>query len=171
MQRLSLLGALAALCVAAGTPAHAQTPMALPQGDGRDLVAVACSQCHTLNTILVGREGTAGWKRHVYNMVLRGAQLSPREADTVIQYLTANFGPGTPQPAAAKSVALPGGAGKELVEARCSTCHDLERVTIVKRQKRDWPFIVGNMVTRGAIATPEEAQQIAAYLVAQFGSD
>jgi hypothetical protein len=27
------------------------------------------------------------------------------------------------------------------------------------------------VVTRGAIATPEEAQQIAAYLVAQFGSD
>lgn len=171
MQRLSLLGALAALCVAAATPVHAQTAMALPQGDGRDLVAVACSQCHTLNTILVGREGATGWKRHVYNMVLRGAQLSPREADTVIQYLTANFGPGTPQPAAAKPVTLPGGAGKELVEARCSTCHDLERVTIVKRQKRDWPFIVGNMVTRGAIATPEEAQQIAAYLVAQFGSD
>jgi mono/diheme cytochrome c family protein len=171
MQRLSLLGALAALSLAAGTAARAQTPVALPQGDGRDLVAVACSQCHTLNTILVGREGATGWKRHVYNMVLRGAQLSPREADTVIQYLTANFGPGTPQPAAAKPIALPGGAGKELVEARCSTCHDLERVTIVKRQKRDWPFIVGNMVTRGAIATPEEAQQIAAYLVAQFGSD
>ena len=171
MQRLSLLGALAALCVAAATPAHAQTAMALPEGDGRDLVAVACSQCHALNTIMVGREGAAGWKRHVYNMVLRGAQLSPREADTVIQYLTANFGPSTPQPAAAKSIALPGGAGKELVEARCSTCHDLERVTIVKRQKRDWPFIVGNMVTRGATATPDEAQQIAAYLVAQFGSD
>ena len=171
MQRLSVLGALAALSLAATTPAHAQTAMTLPQGDGRDLVAVACSQCHTLNTILVGREGAAGWKRHVYNMVLRGAQLSPREADTVIQYLAANFGPGSPQPAAAKPVALPGGAGKELVEARCSTCHDLERVTIVKRQKRDWPFIVGNMVTRGAIATPDEAQQIAAYLVAQFGSD
>ena len=171
MRRLSLLGALAALCVAAGTPAHAQTPIALPQGDGRDLVAVACSQCHTLNTIMVGREGAAGWKRHVYNMVLRGAQLSPREADTVIQYLAANFGPGSPQPAAAKPIALAGGAGKELVEARCSICHDLERVTIVKRQKRDWPFIVGNMVTRGAIATPDEAQQIAAYLGAQFGSD
>jgi mono/diheme cytochrome c family protein len=171
MQRLPLLGALAALCVATATPVHAQTAMTLPQGDGRDLVAVACSQCHTLNTILVGREGATGWKRHVYNMVLRGAQLTPGEADTVIQYLTANFGPGTPQPAAAKPIALPGGAGKELVEARCSTCHDLERVTIVKRQKRDWPFIVGNMVTRGAIATPEEAQQIAAYLVAQFGSD
>ncbi|HKA79757.1 MAG TPA: hypothetical protein VKD43_06965 [Xanthobacteraceae bacterium] len=181
MRRLSLLGALAALCAAAATPAQAQaqaqtqaqvqTTMVLPQGDGRELVAVACSQCHTLNTIMVGREGATGWKRHVYNMVLRGAQLTPREADTVIQYLTVNFGPGAPQPTTAKAITLPGGAGKELVEARCSTCHDLERVTIVKRHKRDWPFIVGNMVTRGAIATPEEAQQIAAYLVAQFGSE
>ena len=98
MQRLSVLGALAALSLAATTPADAQTAMTLPQGDGRNLGAVACSQCHTLNTILVGREGAAGWKRHVYNMVLRGAQLSPREADTVIQYLAANFGPARRSP-------------------------------------------------------------------------
>jgi cytochrome c5 len=170
MQRLSLLGALAALCVAAGTPAHAQTPMALPQGDGRDLVAVACSQCHALNTIMVGREGAAGWKRHVYNMVLRGAQLTPREADTVIEYLVAHFGPGQPLPAA-KPVTLPGGTGKELVETRCAVCHDLERVTIVKRQKRDWETIVGNMYERWGMSAPDEVRTITSYLVAQFGRD
>ena len=106
-------------------------------------------------------------------MVLRGAQLNASEAETVIRYLSANFGPGAQAAAAqaAANLALPNGAGKELVETRCSACHDLERVAVIKRPKRDWPGIVANMVTRGAIATPDESQAIAAYLVAHFGSD
>ena len=135
-------GALAALLLGLATPLHAQTPGALPPGDGRDLVATACSQCHTLSVIMAGRDGPVGWKKHVYNMVLRGAQLTPREAETVLQYLVSNFGPGAP---ATETIALPGGPGKELVERRCAVCHNLERVTIVKRQKRDWDTIVANM--------------------------
>jgi mono/diheme cytochrome c family protein len=177
MKRLSflgfLMGSFTALFLAAGTPLGAQPASSLPQGEGRDLVATACSQCHGLSPIIVEREGPAGWKRHVYNMVLRGAQLTPSEADTVIRYLIANFGPSAREPAAANAAAaaLPNGAGKELVAARCATCHDLELVTTVKRSKRDWPAVVDNMVGRGAVATPAEAQTIAAYLAAQFGSN
>jgi cytochrome c5 len=166
MRSIMVLGA-AALFVAAVAPVQAQQNP-LPQGDGRDIVAVACSQCHTLATIVASREGTSGWKNHVYNMVLRGAQLRPQEADTVINYLAANFGPGAAQ---LGKVALPDGPGKDLVESRCATCHDLERVTIVKRYRKDWPPIVANMVTRGAVATPDEARAIAGYLSAHFGRD
>jgi mono/diheme cytochrome c family protein len=115
---------------------------------------------------MAGRDGPVGWKNHVYNMVLRGAQLTPREADTVLQYLVTNFGPSAP---AATTVALPGGPGKELVETRCAVCHTLERVTVVKRQKGDWDHIVSRMYERWGVSAPEEAQTIAAYLTAQFG--
>jgi cytochrome c5 len=101
-------------------------------------------------------------------MVLRGAQLTPREADTVIQYLITNFGPVA---SAAASVALPGGPGKELVETRCAVCHSLERVTIVKRHKRDWETIVANMYARWGMSAPDEVQAIEGYLVANFGND
>jgi cytochrome c5 len=168
MKYLSIVGMLAMLLVAAGTPATAQPANPLPQGEGRELVATACSQCHALSPIVSGREGEAGWRRHVYNMVLRGAQLRAAEAETVIAYLTANFGPGSH---GLGNVTMPNGPGKELVETRCSTCHDLERVAVIKRKKRDWPGIVANMVGRGAVATPDETQTIAAYLVANFGSD
>jgi cytochrome c5 len=168
MTRLGVFGAAATLALIATTQVNAQG--ALPQGEGRDLVAVACTQCHALAPILVGREGPAGWKRHVHNMVLRGAQLSPSEADTVIRYLAANFGPGAAQPAKV-AVTLPAGAGKELVETRCTLCHDLERVAVVKRPRQHWAAIVANMVARGATATPEEAGTIATYLATQFGSD
>ena len=168
MTRLGVFGTAAALALLATTQANAQGP--LPQGEGRDLVAVACTQCHALAHILAGREGPAGWKRHVHNMVLRGAQLSPTEAETVIRYLAANFGPGAAPPGKV-AVTLPAGAGKELVETRCTLCHDLERVAVVKRPRQHWPAIVANMVARGATATPEEAGTIATYLAAQFGSD
>ena len=94
-------------------------------------------------------------------MVLRGAQLTPREADTVLAYLVANFGPGAPAPG---SVTLPGGAGKELVETRCAVCHSLERVTAVKRPARDWDTIVANMYDRWGVSATDEAQAITSYL-------
>jgi cytochrome c5 len=149
-------------------PARAQG--ALPAGEGRDLLATACSQCHPLNVVRSMREGAEGWKRHVYNMVTRGAQLNAREADMVIAYLATNFGP-SPPPASATPVALPGGPGKDLVEARCTVCHDLERVASAKRQKSEWPALVANMVGRGAVATPDEAQAIGAYLASHFGGE
>jgi cytochrome c5 len=68
-------------------------------------------------------------------------------------------------------VALPGGPGKDLVEARCTVCHDLERVASAKRQKSEWPALVANMVGRGAVATPDEAQAISSYLASHFGGE
>ena len=168
MKRLLLAFSLAGALVAAATPLQAQTAAALPQGEARDLVAVACSQCHSLAVLTAVRDGPVGWKRHVYNMVLRGAQLTPREADTVIQYLITHFGPGAPMASAA---ALPSGPGKDLVETRCAVCHDLERVTIVKRQKRDWETIVASMYERWGMSAPDEERTINAYLITQFGRE
>jgi cytochrome c5 len=170
--RISLSGALLMVCVAAAAPApaRAQTAPALPAGEGRDVVAVACTQCHTLNPLTAMRDGPVGWKRHVYNMVIRGAQLTPREVDTVLQYLNTNFGPGQSLPPA-KPITLAAGAGKELVETRCALCHDLERVTSAKRQKRDWPGVVANMFDRFGLAAPDEAIAISSYLAANYGTD
>jgi cytochrome c5 len=170
MQRIAFFGAFVALVLAGGAPLQAQQPPQLPEGPGRELVAVACSQCHALAPIVTSRDGANGWRRHVHNMVIRGAQLNAAETETVIQYLTANFGPGIRLPEPAK-VDLPAGTGKDLVETRCTICHDLQRVAGVKRLKRDWPTVVANMIDRGGTATPEETRAIADYLIAHFGRD
>jgi len=166
----SFLAALALAGVAspgrAQAQAQAQNP--LPAGDGQELVAVACSQCHYLGTIAKIRDGAAGWRFYVNNMVLRGAQLTPAEIDKVVNYLALNLGPGANLPPA-KPVTLPDGAAKNLVETRCALCHDLERVAAVKRNKNAWAPIVADMVARGATATPEEAKSITDYLAANFG--
>lgn len=169
MQRATLLLVAAAACAAAA-PVRAQNAPALPAGEGRDIVAVACTQCHALTPLVGMRDGPNGWKRHVYNMVLRGAQLTPRDVDTVLTYLNTNFGPGQSLPPA-KPVTLPAGAGKDLVETRCTLCHDLERVTAAKRGKRDWPGVVANMFDRFGHSAPDEASAISAYLAANYASD
>jgi len=47
----------------------------------------------TLGTIAKIRDGAAGWRLFVSNMVLRGAQLTAG-IDTVVNYLALNLGPG-----------------------------------------------------------------------------
>jgi len=168
MRRVLVWGAVVA--AVAATPARAQNAPALPAGEGRDIVTVACTQCHTLAPLTAMRDGPNGWKRHVYNMVIRGAQLTPRDVDTVLAYLNTNFGPGQSLPPA-KPVTLAAGTGKELVETRCTLCHDLERVTAAKRGKRDWPGVVANMFDRFGHTAPDEASAISAYLAANYGTD
>jgi cytochrome c5 len=164
--------ALGIMAIAGADLAHAQgaQPRPLPPGDGRDLLATACAQCHNLSIIVSMREGSVGWRRHVYNMVTRGAQLTSPEAEAVIGYLAANFGPSSTA-VAASPVALPAGPGKELVETRCTACHDLERVAVAKRQRGDWAALVANMVGRGAVASPDEVTAITSYLMAHFGAE
>ena len=167
--RIVLSGLFAFAVVAFASPSFAQNANPLPPGDGHDLVSVACSQCHYLGTIAKIRDGAPGWRLYVSNMVLRGAQLNPAEIDKVVNYLALNLGPGANLPPA-KPVSLPEGHGKELVETRCALCHDLERVAVVKRGKKDWPVFVANMVAWGATATPDDAKTISEYLAANFGN-
>ncbi len=168
--RAAVLFLTALVTVAAALPSRAQQATnPLPAGDGRDLVSVVCSQCHYLGTIAKVRDGAPGWRLFVNNMVLRGAQLTAPEIDTVVNYLALNLGPGINLPPE-KPVVLPDGKGKNLVETRCNLCHGLERITAVPRHKGDWPIIVANMVARGGTASPDEAQTIADYLAANFGN-
>jgi mono/diheme cytochrome c family protein len=170
MRRYILAAAFAALVVAA--PARAQQPTALPEGAGRDVVAAACSQCHGLNAITQLRQGELAWRHQVYDMILRGAQVAPGELDVAVKYLATSFGPGVPFPGPpAAAVALPDGAGKELVEGGCALCHGLDRVVAAKRRKGEWNGIVARMVYLGAPLEQDQAKTVAAYLGAKFAAD
>jgi cytochrome c5 len=170
LSRLCVLAVLSAGFIAT---ASAQSPAnALPAGPGRDVVAVACTQCHGLKLIMSLRDGPVGWKHFVDDMILRGAQLTPQEADTVAQYLSKTFGPGiSPMQSGLKSEPLPAGDGEKLVESHCALCHDLGRITTVGRSKDEWNNTVGNMMARAGtnVATQEEILTMASYLAANFG--
>jgi mono/diheme cytochrome c family protein len=156
---------------AAAVPLRAQQDNGLPPGDGHDIVAATCSQCHSLNAITQLREGPAAWRHQVYDMVERGAQVSPSEIDVVVNYLATHFGPGIPFPGPTPAhIALPSGNGEAIVDARCSLCHGIDRVVTVKRTRVQWTNIVNRMVYLGAPLTPDQTKTVLDYLSANFGA-
>jgi mono/diheme cytochrome c family protein len=158
-----LLAGSAAVAGAAGPEAE------LIEGQGRDMVAVACAQCHSLSTITHLRLGEAAWRGYVYDMVARGTQLTEPEAETVIAYLAAQYGPGSELPRAAlRSVELPEAAGKAQVEANCAVCHDLFKAVGTRRSKAEWSHVVDKMDRYGLTMSPRDRAVIIRYLGTHF---
>ena len=151
------------------TAGLAQQPGALPPGQGRDIVAVACTQCHAPDAFAHLRQGAEAWRHQVYDMILRGAQIQPADIEPAVGYLAANFGPGINLPPS-RPVALPDGTGKDLVEARCSICHGLDRIAMSKRSPAEWTKILHRMTFLGATASADETRTITAYLGDKFGA-
>jgi len=173
MKQLWVVGALAALCFTADGAARAQAPGGggpFPDGEGKEIVAVACTQCHGPNTFVTLRENAEAWRRQTWDMVERGAQISPDEMDTVVKYLSTAFGPGANLPQFA-ATSLPDGQGKEVVEGGCALCHGLDRITAAKRSPHEWEAIVAKMVFLGAPLSADQAKAATAYLNANFSPE
>jgi mono/diheme cytochrome c family protein len=165
-----LIASLFALVVL-GQAAHAQQPPnPLPPGEGRDVVAAACAQCHGPNVFTQLRQGPEAWRNQVYDMVLRGAQVQLSDMDTVVGYLVAHFGPGNNVPPAMVQVSLPEGAGKALVEQRCTLCHGLDRAAGVKRSRGEWNAVLSRMIFLGAPVAGDDLKTITAYLHDKLGT-
>jgi mono/diheme cytochrome c family protein len=142
----------------------------LPPGDGRDIVAVACSQCHSLTALTQLRETAPAWRHQIYDMIERGAQVSPSEIDVMVNYLATHLGPGIPFPGPSPAhVDLPSGAGADIVQSRCSLCHGVDRVVATKRTPAQWTGIVNRMVYLGAPVTPEQVKTVLNYLNTNYG--
>ncbi|HYO83638.1 MAG TPA: pyrroloquinoline quinone-dependent dehydrogenase [Bryobacteraceae bacterium] len=78
--------------------------------------------------------------------------------------------PTAPSPSTG-SVVLPDTPGKALVQRTCGgTCHGMNSVVGMKRNRAGWVAMVESMVARGAVAKPPEMQQIIDYLVRHFGN-
>jgi mono/diheme cytochrome c family protein len=169
--RILLLSLALGGLVLAAAPARAQAPGAspLPEGEGREIVAAACSQCHGLNAFTGIRENAQAWRWQTYDMILRGAQITPAEMDTVVKYLATNFGPGVNVPKS-EPVTLADGQGKELVEGGCAMCHGLDRVVAAKRSAGEWQKIVDKMIFLGAPLSPEQSKTLTAYLTTNYGA-
>jgi len=166
MIRFSLIATTLTLAVSA---VEAQQSATLPDGPGREIVSVACTQCHSLTPIVQLRMGEQGWRQAVENMVLRGAQVGPDEIDIVSSYLADKFGPGVPfTNQNSVEVHLKNGPGANLVEGTCGLCHGLDRTIDVKRPPEQWPAIVHRMVEIGTPLDDDQINQVIGYLQANY---
>lgn len=74
-------------------------------------------------------------------------------------------------PAAAQQQAekLAEGAGAELVQAKCTLCHDLGNITRIRQSRDGWADTLKVMIRRGAPITPAEENAILEYLTMHYG--
>lgn len=103
---LLVVATLSLCAMAQTTPAPAAPPTkqeldSLPAGPGKALVQKFCVSCHSIKTVTSKRGTEEEWDKTVDKMIsAHGAPLSDADADTVVNYLSANFGPSAPKPAA-----------------------------------------------------------------------
>lgn len=65
----------------------------LPAGDGQQETKELCGSCHNLQKIVQSRKTPQEWERTVNDMLARGAQIFPEEAEKITGYLTRSFPP------------------------------------------------------------------------------
>lgn len=140
-----------------------------PDHPGREVVSVACTQCHGPNVFTQLRMGETAWRNQIYDMVLRGAQIGPDDIDTAVKYMVASYGPGVAFPGQQPAqVSLADGAAKPLVEGGCALCHGLDRVVATKRSKAEWQTIVNRMVYFGSPVSGDQVSSVVDYLAANY---
>jgi len=66
----------------------------LPEGEGKQLVIELCGMCHNLQKIFDARKTEKEWELSVKDMVSRGMQIFPEDAEEIIKYLAKSFPPG-----------------------------------------------------------------------------
>ena len=80
----------------------ANAQQTLPPGPGKQIVQQQCAGCHAVRVVTAKRASKQQWSALVDQMITRGANLEDEDIDTVVDYLSRNFGPGRP-PAPDKS--------------------------------------------------------------------
>lgn len=65
----------------------------LPPGDGRDIVKEQCGSCHALKVVTAKKATKEEWSHVVDQMISRGAEIEDEDFETVVRYLSKNFGP------------------------------------------------------------------------------
>jgi putative heme-binding domain-containing protein len=111
---------------------HTQT---FPKGTGRAAFQRICGACHSVNVATSQRMTRAEWSGVVNDMVSRGAQGTSGELDSIVNYLSTNFGKGNVSPTAGGQPSQPAeqlvplgapeiAAAKKLIQTNgCLSCH------------------------------------------------
>lgn len=79
----------------------------LPDGAGKDVVLKKCTSCHSIRNVIATHGDADYWAQEVSKMIGRGANISDDEADTIVDYLAAHFGPSSQKSSDATSASQP----------------------------------------------------------------
>ena len=143
---------------AAVADAATAAPAGLSAAEGRELVRLSCLSCHSEAMLAQQRLTHAQWTKTVTKMVGWGANLEPKDAAPLTDWLARTYGPdaGPYEPAsidvgvaADALAALPDGAyadgdperGLALYTDKCSGCHGPQALGHIGVRLVDRPFL------------------------------
>ena len=124
-----------------------------------DLVTASCSTCHDLTGIEPGLYPESDWQETVNRMMGYGLALSAEQVETIVSYLGSS---GAAQ--GATDAAFDEAAAETLVNARCTTCHDLSAVERGQYPPDEWRETVNRMLGYGLTLSAEEFETVITYL-------
>ena len=81
------------LLVACGSCSPAPATSGGSSAGGLTLMQQRCSACHSLSRVTSVQKTAAQWKSTVDRMINNGAQLTPAEEQTLVNYLAQNYHP------------------------------------------------------------------------------
>lgn len=73
-----------------------------------------------------------------------------------------------PADTAVAATAVPAFDGAAMLEARCTGCHGLEKVTSLKKTQAGWNAIVSDMIGKGAKLNKDEKTALVEYLAKTY---
>ena len=106
---MSLAGGLCAILFGLVMVALAQSfpNEQLPAGAAKEKAEAACLTCHEARIIVQQRLSQAAWAKEVDKMTKWGAEVDPKDRDSLIEYLSASLGPERPAYEAPRSASAP----------------------------------------------------------------
>ena len=150
----TLVAYLAGSEVQAGAPAFDEVAAG-------ELLTERCTTCHDLTGIERGLYPAEEWRETVYRMMDYGLTLSTEEVETILMYLGTSPGG---QIAEDATPAIDETAGADLVNSRCTTCHDLTGIERGLYSADDWRETVGRMLGYGLSLSDDEYELVVNYL-------
>jgi len=131
---------------------------------GRQVVAQACTTCHTtlVRMVQVHKQTAEQWKDTVYFMISRGAQVMPDEIEAVTAFLAETSGGGR-SGARGPGQQTTAGDGAAILQRNCQQCHELATASN-KLDSEEWVAVISRMTAYGARLTSADEQVLIGYL-------
>jgi competence protein ComEA len=85
----------------------------LPDGPGKETLLKLCQDCHDIGQVTVDNRTKEGWKKTMEKMAERGAEGTDEQFETIVAYLTKNFGRINVNKATAEEIATLGFSAKD----------------------------------------------------------
>ena len=111
------------------------------------LFLTKCGKCHVLERALLSSKNQEGWTKTVNRMAQKDIpNIRPFDIKQIIHYLLERE-KGRRGPPGGKGQDL---TGEDLIHAKCTMCHKLERVYKARKDLTAWQKTLGNMVDNAA---------------------